>query len=164
MGALSTVFSSGDANSYDHPRAWVLGAAAVYGRVIEGGGQRLKAPLVYSTEIARSIALGDVDQLREYAAPQSYGPEEDTPERIVSGEVSVSKWRVVLSRDSGEPGDLPPASGLRAMRSLVYGLVNVRTDGERLLFAVRNERNYSWAYETMETDEIDAAYRLGREP
>lgn len=164
VGALSTVFSSGDANSYDHPRAWVLGAAAVYGRVIEAGDQRLKAPLVYSTEIARSIALKDVDQLREYAEPQPYGPEEDSPERIVSGEVTVSKWRVVLDRDSGEPRDLPPASGVRAMRSLVYGLVNVRTDGERLLFAVRNEGSYSWAYETMEKSEIEGAYGLSRAP
>ena len=66
VGALSTVFSSGDANSFDHPRAWVLGAAALAGRVIEDPNRaRLKAPLVYSTEIARSIDLSKIDQLRE---------------------------------------------------------------------------------------------------
>ena len=60
VNALSTVFSSGDANTYDHPRAWVLGAAALSGRVIEDPHKpRLKAPLIYSTEIARSI--GSID-------------------------------------------------------------------------------------------------------
>jgi hypothetical protein len=143
--ALATVFSSGDANTYDHPRAWVLGAAALYGRVIEDADHRLKAPLVYSTEVARSIALEGVDQLREYESPQSYGPEVEKPTRTVSGEVTLSKWRVVLDRDSAAAPDLPPAPAVRAMRSLVYGLVNVRTDGKRLLFAVRNERNHTWS-------------------
>ena len=56
VGALSTVFSSGDANTYDHPRAWVLGAASLAGRVVEDRVKaRLKAPLIYSTEIARSL-------------------------------------------------------------------------------------------------------------
>lgn len=158
--ALATVFSSGDANTYDHPRAWVLGAAALYGRVIEGAKHRLKAPLVYSTEVARSIALKGVDQLREYHEPQDYGTENQQPKNTVSGAVTISKWRVVLDRDSAAARDLPPAPSLKAMRSLIYGLVNVRTDGKRLLFAVRNEGNHSWAIETMEGDEIDGAYRV----
>lgn len=162
--ALATVYSSGDANSYDHPRAWVLGASALYGRVIEDGDNRLKAPLIYSTEVARSIALEGIDQLREYDAPQSYGPEHDDPERTVSGEVTISKWRVVLDRDSASAPDLPPAPAVKAMRSLIYGLVNVRTDGKRLLFAVRNEGNHSWAIETMEDAEIATAYRMEKPP
>lgn len=162
--ALATVFSSGDANTYDHPRAWVLGAAALYGRVIEGDNHRLKAPLVYSTEVARSIALEGVDQLREYESPQSYGPEREKPTRTVSGKVTVSRWRIVLDRDSAAAPDLPPAPAVRAMRSLVYGLVNVRTDGKRLLFAVRNERNHTWSIEVMEEAEIATAYRMVKPP
>jgi beta-lactamase superfamily II metal-dependent hydrolase len=162
VNALATVFSSGDANMYDHPRAWALGAAALYGRVIEGDHYRLKAPLIYSTEVARSIALKGIDQFRRYDEPQSYGRERDDPEQTVSGEVTLSKWRVILDRYSADSRDFPPAASLRAMRSLIYGLVNVRTDGQRLLFAVRNEGNYSWAIETMEPDEIDGAYRLDR--
>jgi hypothetical protein len=46
------------------------------------------------------------------------------------------------------------------MRQIIYGLVNVRTDGKRLLIAVRNEGNQSWAYETIEPDEIQRAYRV----
>lgn len=160
LRALATVFSSGDANTYDHPRAWVLGAAALYGRVIEGSKHRLKAPLVYSTEVARSVALKDVDQLREYDQPQEYGAEKQQAKNVVSGEVTLSRWRAVLDRDSTAAPDLPPVAALRAMRSLIYGLVNVRTDGKRLLFAVRNEGNYSWAIETIEQDDFAKAYRM----
>ena len=46
--------------------------------------------------------------------------------------------------------DMAPLSTSRVMRHVVYGLVNVRTDGKRLLFAVRNEGNHSWASETLE--------------
>lgn len=161
IGALSTVFSSGDANTYDHPRAWVLGAAALSGRVIEdSAGVRLKAPLVYSTEVARSMALSSIDQLREYAQPQEFGKEKDDPIRTISGKVTKSKWRTVLDRQSDDAQDVPPVQTAKVLRHIIYGLVNVRTDGERLLFAVRNEGDYSWAYETIEADEIATAYRV----
>jgi beta-lactamase superfamily II metal-dependent hydrolase len=161
VGALSMVFSSGDANTYDHPRAWVLGAAALAGRVIEDTDKaRLKAPLIYSTEVARSLTLGSIDQLREYDKPQGYGKQRDDPVRIVSGAVTTSRWRTILDRDSEDAKDVPPVPDTKVMRHIIYGLVNVRTDGKRLFFAVRNEGNHSWAYETMEPEEIATAYRV----
>lgn len=161
VAALGTVFSSGDANSYDHPRAWVLGAAAVAGRVVEHPTKpRLKAPLVYSTEVARSVTLDEADQLREYAEPQSYRMPTTEPERTVSGDVTRSRWRFVFDRDGDEPADQPPLPAIRAARGIIYGLVNVRTDGERVLFAVRNEGNHSWAYEVLEPEDFQRAYRL----
>ncbi len=161
LSALSTIFSSGDANTYDHPRAWVLGAAALSGRVIEDDTKaRLKAPLIYSTEIARSISLKSVDQLREYHQPQRYGRQSAAPSQTISGTVTKSKWRAVLDRRSAEAKDIPPLSNTKVLRDIIYGLVNVRTDGKRLLFAVRNEGNHAWAYETMEPGEIAGAYRL----
>jgi beta-lactamase superfamily II metal-dependent hydrolase len=163
VNALSTVFSSGDANTYDHPRAWVLGAAALSGRVIEDPHKpRLKAPLIYSTEIARSIGLKGVDQLRMYAEKQEYKFPDVDPEQTVSGEQTMKKWRVVLDHESSAASDMPPADRTRVMSKMIYGLVNVRTDGHRLLFAVRNEGNHSWALETMETDEIETAYVVAR--
>ena len=158
VNALSTVFSSGDANTYDHPRAWVLGAAALSGRVIEDSAKhRLVAPLIYSTEIARSIALKGVDQLRGYDQEQQYGREDASPSETVSGDKTRAKWRLVLDRSSKSAADFPPVPAARVMRKLIYGLVNVRTDGKRLLFAVRNEGNASWAYEVMEADQIAGA-------
>jgi hypothetical protein len=161
VSALSTIFSSGDANTYDHPRAWVLGAAALSGRVIEDPNKaRLKAPLIYSTEVARSLTLNSIDQLREYNKPQEWGKEEEPAVTTVSGKVTKSKWRVILDRKSEDAKDNRPVPYTRAMRHIIYGLVNVRTDGKRLLIAVRNEGNHSWSYETMEPEEIAKAYRV----
>jgi hypothetical protein len=157
---LGSVISSGDANTYDHPRAWILGALALVGRVIKHGTEgvsRLKAPLVYSTEIARSLNLKKIEQMHRFSEPQEFKRPEDDPVDVVSGNVTLSKWRVVFDKDSGSAKDNQPANKLRGMKGIVYGLVNVRTDGKRLLFAVRNEGNSSWAYETIEEDEIATA-------
>lgn len=160
VAALSTIFSSGDANTFDHPRAWVLGGSAIAGRVIEDPARhRLRAPLIYSTEVARSVNLGPVDQLRRYADPQEYGLATDPPLATVSGEVTLSTWRLIFDRDGTSGKDMIPMAGVRAVKGIVYGLVNVRTDGHRLLFAVRNEGNQSWSMETLEPDEIDRAIR-----
>jgi len=160
IGALSTIFSSGDANTYDHPRAWVLGGAALAGRVIVDG-HRLRAPLIYSTEVARSASFKKIDQLRRYSEPQGWSPGQEEPVETVSGEKTVQRWRVVLDRGSKRGDDQPPASAARVLRDVIYGLVNVRTDGERLLFAVRNEGDHSWSLETIEEAEIDKAVQFG---
>jgi hypothetical protein len=162
VNALSTVISSGDANTYDHPRAWVLGGVAVTGRVIDGPKGRLKAPLVYSTEVARSIALKDLHQLQEYDERQEFGRPKKEPVQTVSGKKTIARWRLVLEGSDKTAYHFPPVWGAKAMHSLIYGLVNVRTDGKRLLFAVRNEGNASWSYETLEPDDIASAYRLER--
>jgi hypothetical protein len=165
VAALSTVFSSGDANTYDHPRAWVLGGAAITGRVVEDPDKaRLRAPLIYSTEVARSVDLDDVDQLREYEKPQAYARPTDEPTGVVTGEVTKSKWRLVFDRDSHRADAQPPLPAVRAIRGVIYGLVNVRTDGRRVMFAVRNEGNRSWAAETLEAEDFERAYRLVPEP
>ena len=158
VGALSTVFSSGDANTYDHPRAWVLGGAAIAGRVIVDG-HRLKAPLIYSTEVARSISMKRIDQLRHYEHTQDWGTAQEAPSETVSGPKTMETWRVLLDRKSESGYDQPPASCARVLRDVIYGLVNVRTDGKRLLFAVRNEGDHTWALETMEEEEIDRAFQ-----
>jgi len=160
IGALSTVFSSGDANTYDHPRAWVLGGAALAGRVIVDG-HRLKAPLVYSTEVARSCSFKKIDQLRRYGDAQQWGPEQEKPVETVSGEKTMQKWRVVLDRKSKSSDAQQPVSAARVLHDVIYGLVNVRTDGKRLLFAVRNEGDHSWSFETIEEADIDAAIQFG---
>lgn len=160
VAALSTVFSSGDANRYDHPRAWVLGAAAISGRVIEDTDRhRLLAPLIYSTEVARSVRLGSVDQLRQYDTPQSYGRPSEVATHAVSGKVTKSNWRLVFDRKSARGSDFPPLPTVKAVRGVVYGLVNARTDGRKLLLAVRNEGDRSWAYETLKAKEIERAVR-----
>lgn len=82
-----TVISSGDSESYSHPRPMALGAYAYYGRrsVTEGGD--LQPPMMYSTEIARSLR----------------------------------------------------ADALGKPAATTFGLVNIRTDGEKVVCAIRNE-------------------------
>jgi len=157
---LGSVISSGDANTYDHPRAWILGAHALVGRIIrheKGGSTRLKAPLVYSTEIARSVNLKRIKRLHRFTESQEFRRPVAEPEEVVSGNVTLSKWRAVFDTRSNNAADNQPANLFRGMQGVIYGLVNVRSDGNRLLFAVRNEGNSSWAYETIEEDEIDTA-------
>ena len=57
MAARATVISSGDNEDYAHPRARVLGASARYGRESRAPGGELLPPLIYSTELARSVGL-----------------------------------------------------------------------------------------------------------
>ncbi|HEX8752729.1 MAG TPA: MBL fold metallo-hydrolase [Solirubrobacterales bacterium] len=98
MEPAVTVISSGDCESYDHPNPRLLAASALAGRV-EIDEEKLVSPLIYSTELARSVEL--------------------------------------------EPGN--EATGGRAIVArLIYGLVNVRTDGERILCATRDEAELKW--------------------
>jgi len=119
------------------------------GRVLVDG-QRLRTPLIYSTEVPRSSSFKKIDQLRRYDDVQEWGPEQDEPvetvsgeRRAESGEKTTQKWRVVLDRSSRSRYDQPPASAAPVLRDVIYGLVNVRTDGKRLLFATRDEGDHS---------------------
>ncbi len=60
--AIATVISSGDNESYAHPRPDALGATGRYGR-----GRR---PLIFSTELARSVNVLDrPERIRKVAGP-----------------------------------------------------------------------------------------------
>lgn len=64
MQPAATVISSGDAEGHAHPRPEVVGASAMTGRVeIDVENDVLKTPLVYMTEIERSVTLGALDRL-----------------------------------------------------------------------------------------------------
>jgi beta-lactamase superfamily II metal-dependent hydrolase len=98
MSPAVTVFSSGDNEGYDHPRPAIVAASAVSG-YMEMSGDELISPLIYSTEVARSVKIERSD-------------------------------------------------GSRRVAGLVYGLVNVRTDGRRILCATRDEESLDWQIAT----------------
>lgn len=59
VNAAATVISSGDRAGHGHPRPAVVGASGLTGHVtIDEARDELLTPLVYSTEIERSVALG----------------------------------------------------------------------------------------------------------
>ncbi|HZO07679.1 MAG TPA: MBL fold metallo-hydrolase [Solirubrobacterales bacterium] len=94
----ATVISSGDNEGHDHPRPKVISASALTGYRHPEDGKTLESPLIFSTELSRSVKLG------------------------------------------------PPVE-------LVYGLVNVRTDGKEILFATRDEHTRRWR-----TDKVDSRF------
>jgi beta-lactamase superfamily II metal-dependent hydrolase len=98
MSPAVTVISSGDNESYDHPRPAIIAASAISG-YLEMDGDELISPLIYSTELARSVKVG---------------------------------------RGDGSMG------GTRIVTGMVYGLVNVRTDGQRILCATLDEKERDW--------------------
>ena len=125
MGARATVISSGDNENYAHPRPRILGASAKYGREGVDENGKLAPPLVYSTELARSVSLG--------LAPKTFklnDEDPDTPQRVKTRELA---WNPP-GPDNNRALDVTPLGV-----DLIYGLVNVRTDGSDILIATLEE-------------------------
>ena len=85
------------------------------------------APLIYSTELSRSVALGyaasaRVDLDRDPQTPPDKAAPEDT-------KLEARSWRPRFRTLSRTP----------VATNLVYGLVNVRTDGEHILCGTMKE-------------------------
>lgn len=139
MEAACTVISSGDGEGHDHPRPRIVAAS---GRTGFASVERdeIITPLVYSTELARSVSVGRVVGLSLAEAGGEI--RELTPNDFGESELSY-KERVVGSLAETEGKKL--LRNARIMTRLIYGLVNVRTDGERILAATMNEKDGSWA-------------------
>jgi beta-lactamase superfamily II metal-dependent hydrolase len=123
MAARATVISSGDNEDYAHPRPRILGASARYGRDSRDLDGELMPPLLYSTELARSVGLDFAEHTRTVAEPRV----EFNPEQLEA------------DFDASPNGSYRRLSWLPMATDLVYGLVNVRTDGERILCATMKE-------------------------
>lgn len=115
LNPLATVISSGDDESYCHPRPDTLGTIGKYSR-----GHR---PMIYSTELARSgKEFLKLDKLDLSSQKKN--------ERVVT----------------------------------VYGMINVRTDGNRVIFAQKLERKatngYTWDIHKLEWKEDKGEFEL----
>jgi len=123
MAARATVISSGDNEDYAHPRPRILGASARYGRDSRAMDGELMPPLLYPTELARSGGLDFAVHARTGAEPRvEYKPEQ-----------------LEADFDDSPTGSYRRLSWLPMATDLVYGLVNVRSDGERILCATMKE-------------------------
>lgn len=134
-----TVISSGDNEGHDHPRPSIIAASATTGR-LQVDEDEMISPLVYSTELARSVSFGDPSKL---TVPAAAG----VPEREITG-ATLDKAEIEYKETKA--GDRTPRTRTRKLghslvvAGVIYGLVNVRTDGENILCAALNEKNYSW--------------------
>jgi beta-lactamase superfamily II metal-dependent hydrolase len=142
--AAATIISSGDDETHAHPRPNIVAASGASGfRKIED--DELITPLVYSTEISRSLKLGDPYQVnaKDYETPL--------------GNVDVhleNEFKTNISYTHTTSGGLNPTDKTKTMNRLkvvdgiVYGLVNVRTDGNKILCATMNEGKSKWEIKT----------------
>lgn len=128
MAARATVISSGDSENYAHPRPRILGASGRYGRELVDTAGAVQPPLIYSTELARSVALQFASRARLAARPNEPIP----PDDLETG---------FGSRDTGRYRRL---ARLPIATDLVYGLVNVRTDGDRILMGYMKEGSHDF--------------------
>lgn len=119
IGATITVISSGDNESYAHPRPDALGALGKWGRGVR--------PYIFSTELARS-------------------PSENTNKpRELMGKVEGLSWELAETEDELAQSQI--FEEIKAQKKnleravAVYGLINLRTDGHRLVMAQKLERS-----------------------
>lgn len=146
MRASATVISSGDNEGHGHPRPSIVAASAVTGnRTLEPDGD-LKTPLIYSTEIARSTRLAEVEGLT-IPGPNPGDPDVELSVAQLDGAIAAFNERLLFGGGPGQRAltDMPVVPGI------IYGLVNVRTNGDKILCATRDEANADWEIETFDS-------------
>ncbi|HYI61511.1 MAG TPA: MBL fold metallo-hydrolase [Acidimicrobiales bacterium] len=118
VNAIATVISSGDNEPYAHPRPDALGLIGKHGR-----GDR---PLIFSTELARS--------------PSEAG---QGPERLrTTRAAALDAARVEINEGNASTEEQPGHVAAAYQRAIaVYGMINVRSDGERVIIAQKLERD-----------------------
>ena len=147
MQPAVSILSSGDAEGHDHPRPSIVGASAVTGFLqLDDDEDKLISPLIYSTEIARSLGLGKPEAMTILSGspPQAQvitGSILDTTEveckQVNAGALNPANKKLKLNDQS------------RLVTDLVYGLVNIRTDGDKILCATLNENSHEWEVKTL---------------
>ena len=140
VSPVATMFSCGDNNSYAHPRARALGLAAHFSHKVQlnktdsylGFSEpRLSSPLLYCTELSRSVELWKPRAVYDSKGTRVRAPQIEAQPRVrggVSPKMSLSDWRLA--------------------DKLVYGLINVRTDGEKVLLGALKDDKSSFQVET----------------
>ena len=158
--AAATIISSGDQAGHGHPRPAVVAASGVTGHVhVDPAKDELVTPLVYATEVERSTALGRSTwmetagyphggamlDLRVYARDPSQLPAE-----LRADAAAKRVARSWMHYEETPPGALQPSRKSRSFRGsylvsgLIYGLVNVRTDGRTIMCATMNDARRGW--------------------
>jgi len=132
----ATVISSGDNEGHDHPRPNIIAASATTGyQQIEG--EELVTPLIYSTELARSIDLGEPTLLEE---------------KDLAGKTTGTLRGAALERSrlhlKKTKRDYVRMENAKVVGGLIYGLINVRTDGNRILCATLDEQSSRWRHKS----------------
>lgn len=139
MQPAVTIISSGDNEGHDHPRASIIAASATTGYLqLDQNKDELVTPLIFSTELARSIDLGLPTKV-EVKDPS--GNVIDT----ISGS-KLERSKLYMKKTKRDHVSLKKAL---VVGGLIYGLVNVRTDGNKILCATLDEKDNDWRIQTL---------------
>jgi beta-lactamase superfamily II metal-dependent hydrolase len=160
VNAAATVISSGDTAGHGHPRPAVVAASGLTGHVtIDEQKDELITPLVYSTEVERSIAIGRCAWMETLGYPHDSGffdlrvYARDGRHLPREWQDDVESKRQTTSRvyyEETKSGAIAPSKrdrtflGAYVVSGVVYGLVNVRTDGETIVCATMNDARRGW--------------------
>ena len=135
LNPIATVISSGDEESYSHPRPDTLGTIGKFSR-----GER---SLIFCTELARSSK----EFIELYTAPApKKGNKKDEKTAEESTPASLQKYSQQKRKE-------------RAVT--VYGMINVRTDGEKVIIAQKLEQpaaRSNWDIHRLEWNEDKQAF------
>lgn len=132
MRPAATVISSGDNEGHDHPRPSVVAASATTG-YLQLQDDQIITPLIYSTELGRSVDLGFPKKLLQR-------DENNQTVGTISGEALD---RAVLEITKAKKTEVRLGKAM-VVGGLIYGLVNVRTDGRTILCATLDEQSAEW--------------------
>lgn len=137
VSAGASIISSGDAEGHSHPRPTIVAASGITGhKTIRE--DKIVTPLVYSTEISRSYKLGKIEQLKIKE----------------TGAILDKNTDMEVTYKETNAGDLRPATKTKSfwdkkiVGGIIYGLVNVRTDGKKILCATMSEKGNGWDIKT----------------
>lgn len=142
MNPIATLFSSGDNEKHAHPRAKALAFSARFSQILKTDRMNSfftlsepehLAPLIYSTELSRSVDLFSVQAVLDSAG-----------KRIPKAQIQPKSRSQAASPKHPPP---QPAGNWYISSKLVYGLINVRTDGKRVVIAVLKEDDASFQVE-----------------
>lgn len=164
----ATVISSGDAEGHAHPRPVIIAASGLTGHVqVDGENDELITPLVYSTEVERSMLLGEVQRvavtdfpdngntvdINLFTQPPSSFKE---PLKTEANAQKQAETRCRVHYKEAAPGRFRRKRGEKSfwkkyvVTGLVYGLVNVRTDGSKIMCATMREEGGGWTIRTFD--------------
>ncbi len=114
VNAAATVISSGDAEGHAHPRPEIVGASAITGRrLIDAASDHLVTPLIYMTEVERSVSIGAVNRIDFANLPTQGGTASGT---ILGRHVDELNDRALLSPEQ------------KAEHKEAVAVINARTD------------------------------------
>lgn len=162
LAPAATIISSGDAEGHAHPRAAIVGASGLTGhKEIDATNDELLTPLVYSTEIERSLRLGRNDRIQVERFPQNGAlaslnvfaqpsSQFDDDLKVQAEEQEAAETSGRFHYREAKPGAFRPKRGDRdfqdsfVVAGVVYGLVNVRTNGDQVMCATMREDGGGW--------------------